>query len=239
LQAYAKMMKSRPVTPLRPLVAGGCGGSGAVAARLVATGQAGQTASSSALEGLVVRSGAGGTGTGNSSLPKLPEGWRRTLVQKRNAGRTGTRYEVCLHTPTGERLRTKEELAEYAKRHNLTNIAEDILHFKRPVTAQVVLKRPGNSAGGGGMLQRTGPTVFRPGPLVGSSPDAGGSGLRTVKMVVRNPLANQVILSSREASRIRSTRYRTKGRIFSECRVLVLRICLFICFLPEENVFLV
>jgi Methyl-CpG binding domain len=203
------MMKSGPgIPPLRPLVAGSslAASSGMLATRLLPTAQPGQTPSSSTVEGLVVRSSGGGGGNSNSNLPKLPDGWRRTLVQKRSSGRTGTRYEVCLHTPTGERLRTKEELADYAKRHNLKNITEDILHFKSPVTAQVILKRP-NNGDGGAVIQRTGPTVFRPGPVVASGGDAGGSGgLRTVKMVVRNPMANQVILPARDASRSRSTR---------------------------------
>jgi len=109
-------------------------------------------------------------------VTRLPPGWRRTLVQKKEVGESGGagRYEVCLHTPTGERLRTKAELLSYTKRHNLDNISEDILHFRRPVHAQVI---------SGTVVSRPGPTVFRPGPAVPAetvtiNASGGGGGLK-------------------------------------------------------------
>ena len=82
-----------------------------------------------------------------------------------------------------------DDLAEYTKRYKLTDITEDVLSFKRPVSAQLVTKRLNT-----GVIQRTGPTVFRPGMVevgmaeVGiSAGSANSDGPRTVKLVVRNP----------------------------------------------------
>ena len=181
--AYAKIMNSSPVVAARPTVS---------AAPVSMSAAAGLSTVLSPRAGLPASIGGGSAGliVSGGGAPKLPLGWRRTLVQRRDASTSGgTRYEVCLHTPTGVRLRTKAELAEYTKRYKLTDITEDVLSFKRPVSAQLVTKRLNT-----GVIQRTGPTVFRPGMVevgmaeVGiSAGSANSDGPRTVKLVVRNP----------------------------------------------------
>lgn len=115
---------------------------------------------------------------------RLPPGWRRTLVQKKEVGDTGgARYEVCLHTPTGERLRTKAELLRYTQRHSLDNISEDILQFRRPGNAQII---------SGTVASRPGPTVFRPGPPV-SAPPASAASSGGLKITLRRNPSGQFI----------------------------------------------
>lgn len=140
-----------------------------------------------------------GAGVGGNTLPsdggnhspvaKLPEGWRRTLIQRNmGEGAGGSCYEVCLHTPTGERLRTKAELASYKQRHKLTDISEDVFQFKRTGNLPIMSK-----ALVSGVIRRPGPTIFRPGPA--SVPVAPGAVVVSSSTVVPASLSTAVPVS--------------------------------------------
>lgn len=146
--------------------------------------------------------GAGGSFILNSGrgIARISTGGDRTIVQKRDGaavgaaaasnanGGMGTRYEVCLQQPsgtgTGIRLRAaRVDPAEPVKRYKLTELTEDM---KRSFNAQLVTKKFSS-----GVIQRVGPTVFRPGAATEASNSvADGEIARPrIKLVVRNPKA--------------------------------------------------
>jgi len=65
--------------------------------------------------------------------PSLPAGWKRVLVHNPtdNSGQSAnTRVNIVLHTPTGDKLRSKSDLADYMIAHNITGISPDVFDFK-------------------------------------------------------------------------------------------------------------
>ena len=81
----------------------------------------------------------------------LPPGWKRSLVQSKNELGTG-RVDIILHTPTGEKLRTKAELAEYTRINNITGIGSGVFDFKR---ACITVSKSSPVEGGGSITKNT------------------------------------------------------------------------------------
>lgn len=111
----------------------------------------------------------------------LPPGWRRTLVQYK--GETNEkRYEIVIHTPTGEKLRTKKELLEYIRINNITGVTGDVFDLRR---SKVV---PGSVPQLQPVVSRPETTVFRPNPAAKDAMSSSSNGLmKMVKMVVETP----------------------------------------------------
>jgi len=73
------------------------------------------------------------------------------LVQSKNELGTG-RVDIILHTPTGEKLRTKAELAEYTRINNITGIGSGVFDFKR---ACITVSKSSPVEGGGSITKNT------------------------------------------------------------------------------------
>ena len=61
----------------------------------------------------------------------LPPGWKRTLARCKDGATGQGKLMIILNTPTGEKLRTKNELLEYTRINNIKGIGMDVFDFKR------------------------------------------------------------------------------------------------------------
>ncbi|XP_066988750.1 neurofilament heavy polypeptide-like isoform X2 [Macrobrachium rosenbergii] len=66
---------------------------------------------------------------GGSSV-KVPEGWRREVVQ-RTGGASAGKMDVYYYGPTGKKLRSKVELLKYCEKNNITVNVDDFM-FSQP-----------------------------------------------------------------------------------------------------------
>ena len=104
----------------------------------------------------------------------LPPGWRRTLARSKDDSQQG-KLMIILHTPTGEKLRTKAELLEYTRLNSISGIGMDVFDFKRapetvltPVSAPILVSGNSNVSPGSNSIRLKAPqgvNILRKGPV--------------------------------------------------------------------------
>ena len=139
--------------------------------------------------------------------PPLPKGWRRALVKSKTEN-GNTRLEMNIYTDTGAKLRSKEELLQYTRVHNIAGVNPEVFNITKHHIAAVnkaspklsVVDKPKNAVNKSGLLSADDGSGGAPPPLAPEYINVGGvprriivtdSGMKMVRLKVTTQNGDQ------------------------------------------------